>query len=156
MWLNRKVKKAIKKRNKKWKLYCNTRNDTNYIKYKECRNLVVKELKKARKAFELKLAADVKKNPKSFYRYVRSQTKSKDRVGPLKDSAGNIIQDDRRVCELLNGFFASVFTNEDIQSIPEEDEVFIEDSSQILSGMLITSNDVFNKIMVIKGWKSTW
>lgn len=154
MWLNRKVKKAIKKRNKKWKLYCNTRNDTNYIKYKECRNLVVKELKKARKAFELKLAADVKKNPKSFYRYVRSQTKSKDRVGPLKDSAGNIIQDDRRVCELLNGFFASVFTNEDIQSIPEEDEVFIEDSSQILSGMLITSNDVFNKIMVLKDGKA--
>jgi len=74
MWLNRKVKKAIKKRNKKWKLYCNTRNDTNYIKYKECRNLVVKELKKARKAFELKLAADVKKIRSLFTgMYVRRQ-----------------------------------------------------------------------------------
>ena len=43
-----------------------------------------KELRKARNIFERKLVADVKNNPKSFYRYVRTKTKSKERVGPLK------------------------------------------------------------------------
>ena len=95
LWLNRSVKKVIRKRNKKWKLYNATKKDIDYKKYKECRNLVVKELRKARNIFELKLAADVKNNPKSFYRYMRTKTKSKDRVGPLKDSAGNLIEDNK-------------------------------------------------------------
>jgi len=66
LWLNRTVKKAIRKRNKKWKLYNATKKDTDYWKYKQCRKLVVKELRKARIIFEQKLVADVKKNQKSF------------------------------------------------------------------------------------------
>jgi len=87
---------AIRRRNKK----CTTGKDSDYKRYKECRNLIVKELRKARKAFERKLASDVKSNPKSFYRYVRSKTKTKDRVGPLKDSAGNVVNNDKSMCEI--------------------------------------------------------
>jgi len=56
---------VIRKRNKKWKLYNATKKDIDYKKYKESRNLVVKELRKARNIFERKLAADVKNNPKN-------------------------------------------------------------------------------------------
>jgi len=52
LWLNRSVKKVIRKRNKKWKSYNGTKKDIDYKKYKECRNLVVKELRKARNIFE--------------------------------------------------------------------------------------------------------
>jgi len=105
LWLTKKVRSAIKKRNKKWKFYCVSRSDTDYAKYKQCRNAVVRELRKARKNFESKLAADIKNNPKSFFRYVRSKTKSKDRVGPLKDSSGKILDDEKSMCEQLNTFF---------------------------------------------------
>ena len=80
------------------------------IKYKECRNLAINELRKARKNFQRQLATEVKSNPKSYYRYVRSKMKSKFRVGPLKDSAGNVIDDNKSICEILNNYFASVFT----------------------------------------------
>ena len=63
--------------------------------------------------------ADVKNNPKSFYRYVRTKTKSKDRVGPLKDSADNLIEDNNRMCDTLNNFFASVCTQENTDSVLE-------------------------------------
>jgi len=63
---HRRVKKAIRKRNKKWKLYNTTKKDTDYGKYKECRNLVVKELRNERIIFEQKLVKDVKNNPKFF------------------------------------------------------------------------------------------
>ena len=33
----------------------------------------------------------------SLYRYVCSRTKSKDKDGPLKDSAGNVIDDDKGI-----------------------------------------------------------
>jgi len=65
------------------------------------------------------LSQDVKDNPKSFYRYVRSRTKSKDKVGPLKDSFGNVIDDNKGMCDMLNKFFGSVFTTENIADMPE-------------------------------------
>ena len=65
-----------------------------------------------------------KNNPKSFYRYVRTKTKSRDRVGPLKDSAGNLIEDNNRMCDTLNNFFVSVFTQENTDTVPEVDSVF--------------------------------
>ena len=154
LWLTGRVKKAIRKRNKKWKLYKATKKDTDYKKYKECRNSVVTELRKARKTFECKLAADIKNNPKSFYGYVRTVTKSKDRVGPLKDSSGTIIDDDRSMCDTLNNFFASVFTKEDIHNVPEVVNIFNGEDSQFLSTVQITSDDVYNKIIKLKDGKA--
>ena len=39
-------------------------------------------------------------------------------VGPLEDSAGNIISQRFLMAENLNGYFSSVFTREDISSLP--------------------------------------
>jgi len=71
-----------------------------------------------------------------FYRYVQTKTKSKDRVGPLKDSAGNLIEEDNRnrMCDTLNNFFASVFTQENTDTVPEVD--CNGDSSQLLGYVL--------------------
>jgi len=115
---------------------------------------VVKELRKARKKFERKLAVDIQSNPKSFYRYVRSKAKSKERVGPLKDSTGKIIDNDSKMCDVLNDFFASVFTTENIESIPEVTQVFNGDDGQLLNNITVTSNEVFNTIMKLKDGKA--
>jgi len=40
---------------------------------------------------------------------VHSRTKTKDRVGPLKDSAGNVVNDDKSMCEILNNFLLLFF-----------------------------------------------
>ena len=41
--------------------------------------------------YEQKLACNIKNDSKSFYPYVRSKQNIQDKVGPLEDSAGNII-----------------------------------------------------------------
>jgi len=69
---------------------------------------------------------------------MRTKTKSKDRVDPLKDSAGNLIEEDNRMCDTLNNFFASVFTQENTDTVPEVDCVFNGDSSQLLCTVEIT------------------
>ena len=43
------------------------------------------------KETEQKLACNIKNDSKSFYTYVRSKQNVRDKVGPLEDSAGNII-----------------------------------------------------------------
>ena len=58
------------------------------------------------------MAKDIETNPNSFSAYVRSKSKVKDEVGPLKDSNGYFVSENEEVRELLNLYFGSVFTTE--------------------------------------------
>ena len=64
------------------------------------------------------MAAAAKRNPKVFFAHVNSRKPIKNAIGPLKDAQGNMISDDEGMAELLNEYFASVYTEEDLQEIP--------------------------------------
>ena len=64
---------------------------------------------------------------------MRSRTKSKDKVGQLKDLVGNVIDDDKGMCDMLNDFFGSVFTTENVVDMPEVNRLFNADDSQKLN-----------------------
>ena len=87
------------------------------IKYKNIRNLVNREIREAKKYHELELANKIKEDPKSFYAYIRSKASNKVRVGPLW-SEGRVVADDRDMAEILNNYFSSVFTREDLVNVP--------------------------------------
>ncbi|GAB0183010.1 mitochondrial enolase superfamily member 1 [Grus japonensis] len=59
---------------------------------------------------EISLARDVKDNKKSFYRYVSEKRRMRENVGPLQNETGNLVTQDMEKAEVLNDFFASVFT----------------------------------------------
>uniref|UniRef100_A0A452IPG4 Reverse transcriptase domain-containing protein n=1 Tax=Gopherus agassizii TaxID=38772 RepID=A0A452IPG4_9SAUR len=52
----------------------------------------------------------IKGNQKTFYQYIRSKRKTKDRVGPLLNEEGGTVTGDLEMAEMLNDFFVSVFT----------------------------------------------
>ena len=60
------------------------------------------------------MAGNIKNGSKSFYAYVRSKQKVRDQVGPLENNSENIISDGFQMAEVLNEYFSSVFTTEDI------------------------------------------
>ena len=62
-----------------------------YDPYKEVLNAATNEVRNSKRNFEHKLAQNMESDSKSFYAYVRSKQNVRDRVGPLEDSAGNII-----------------------------------------------------------------
>ena len=101
-----------------WKVYRCTRKDEDYANYKEAINLATTEITKSRRTFEIKLAGNIKNYSKSFYAYVRSKQKVRDKVGPLENNKGNIISDGFQMAVFLNEYFSSVFTTEDISSLP--------------------------------------
>ncbi|CAM5103935.1 unnamed protein product [Natator depressus] len=72
-----------------------------------CRN----EIRRAKSHLELQLARDVKSNKKGFFRYVGNKKKAKESVGPLLNEGGNLVTEDVQKANVLNAFFASVFTN---------------------------------------------
>ncbi|CAM4643115.1 unnamed protein product [Caretta caretta] len=72
-----------------------------------CRN----EIRRAKSHLELQLARDVKSNKKGFFRYVGNKKKAKESGGPLMNEGGNLVTEDVEKANVLNAFFASVFTN---------------------------------------------
>ncbi|GAB0203837.1 hypothetical protein GRJ2_002849300 [Grus japonensis] len=59
---------------------------------------------------EISLARNVKDNKKSFYRYVSDKRRTRENVGPLRNEMGDLVTQDMEKAEVLNDFFASVFT----------------------------------------------
>ena len=89
-----------------WRVYKHTGKDTGYDAYKEALNAATNEFRKYKRHFEHKLAQNIKSDSKSFYAYVRSKQNVRDKVGPLKDNAGNIITQRILMAEELNMQFS--------------------------------------------------
>ena len=100
-----------------WRVYSHTRKHEDYANYKEALNLATTEIRKSKRTFEKKLAGNIKTYSNSFYPYVRSKQKVRDKAGPLENNRGHIISDGFQMAEVLNEYFISVFTTEDISSL---------------------------------------
>jgi hypothetical protein len=124
-WITRAVIKCRRAKNKAWIKFKESGNDPiAFTKYKEMQKKSQNIIRLAKRNFEQKLAKNVKNDNKSFFAYVRSKQRTVEKVGPIKDSIGNIITNDRDAACLLNDYFSSVFTMEDIHNIPEPIRIF--------------------------------
>ena len=131
-----------------WKKFSLSGEYVDFLQYKNIRNRAVKAVRAAKRKFERKLAKTAKANPKSFYAYVRSRCKTKDKVGPIKDAKGNVVNEDKLAAEILNAYFASVFTEEDSSSLQElearvKSNLSVHQQSELVE---ITSKKVLDKL----------
>ena len=76
------VMQVIRKKKRLWKRYSTSHDYQSYIAYKQVQNETKSAVRKAKRDLERKLAADVKKNAKAFYRYMNSRCKVRSKVGP--------------------------------------------------------------------------
>ena len=137
-----------------WRVYRRTRKDEDYANYKEALNLASTEIRKSKRTFEKKLAGNIKNDSKSFYDYGRSKQKVRDKVGPLENNRGNIISEGFQIAEVLNEYFRSVFTTEDIGSLPVPFTKFEGNKSEHLGQLFVTPVMIANKIKKMKDNKS--
>ena len=137
-----------------WRVYRHTRKEEDYANYKEALNAATTEIRQSKRSYEQKLACNIKHDSKGFYAYVRSKQNVQDKVGPLEDSAGNIVSQGFLMAEDLNGYFSSVFTKENISSLPVADAKFQEAKSDYLSLLVVTPELLAKKIKAMKDNKS--
>lgn len=104
--------------------------------------------------YEVLLANKIKTDPKSFYSYVRSKQRTKQSVGPLKDENGTLCNDDESMATLLNRYFATVFTKENMTEMPLlELRQSIQDPNRMVESLLdieITQSKVENALGKMK------
>ena len=86
--------------------------------YRNLEKVVTSTVRNAKRNLEKKLAYSREgNNTRTFATYIKSKTKSRIGIGPLKDG-GKIVSEDPAMAEILNKFFTSVFSEEDLQSLP--------------------------------------
>ena len=99
--------------------------------WEEYRNIVRARREATRKAkahLELNLARDVKDYRKGFFKYTSSNRMTRENVGPLLKEVSALVTEDTEKEELLNIYFASVFSAkagpQDCQSMEVREEAF--------------------------------
>ena len=151
-WSTKTVKKCRRAKIRAWNKFIQCgKNSLLHDKYKMKLKTSVKVNRDAKKQFEIKLANNVKNDNKSFFAFlhffnVRSKEKNKVKVGPLKDSTGSIITDNKITADIFNYYFASVFTTEDTNNIPIPDQIFTGHELDSLSKICLNGNIVYKKL----------
>jgi hypothetical protein len=153
LWVTKKVVKLRRAKNKAWKKYKVNPTKELYEKYKKKLKLSNSRNKSAKIEFESKLAENSKFNSKSFFAYVKSKQRTRDRVGPLKKD-GLIVTDNKEAANILNEHFTSVFTQEDVSCMPKPEIVFNGLEEEELSDIEITADMVGKKLDKLKTDKS--
>ena len=145
IWLTRRAQKCIRRKQRAWKRYKSNKTTKNLEHYKLCQREAKREIKTAKRDFEKKLAQNIKEDSKSFYAYVRSKQKVKDTVGPLKQETGETIPSGQQTADVLNEYFASVYTDED-QNVPNPKNFFEGPEKELLVDIDITEECVKRKL----------
>ena len=113
---------AIKLVNHKHNLYRKYKS-VRHPAYAKAAREATREVRRAKRNFERKLAENIDNDCKSFSAYVRSRSRAKEILGPLVDDTGitTILPED--LAEKFNIYFSSVFTMENKTTMPSADEI---------------------------------
>ena len=122
---------------KDYQIYCRLRNKTR------------KATRQSAKQYEKTVAKCSKTNPKLFYKYTNSKLKISSGIPDLEHE-GKQITSNTGKANLLNSYFASIFTKEDLTSVP----VPQTKSDNSLHNILISREALVDKLKKLKATKS--
>ena len=112
--LDDKTIKKIKRKNRLWKQFTKTGNESVHKEYCQVRNQIRRLTRNAQKNKEKMLAEEIKINPKKFWKHVGNKTKSKFGIPNLVCTGvkTGVTTNDKEKADVLAEFFSSVYTRE--------------------------------------------
>ncbi|GAB0182218.1 hypothetical protein GRJ2_000687100 [Grus japonensis] len=107
-WMSKELLEKLKRKKEVYQMW--KKGLATWEEYKNVVRVCRDATRKAKTHLELNLARDVKDNKKGFFKYISSKRKTRENVGLLLNEVGALVMEDTEKTELLNAFFASVFT----------------------------------------------
>ena len=117
---------------------------TTLFNYNSARNRVSNKIKSLKSDKEKTIARNIKSNPKAFYQYISSKMLKKEGIANLIKGNGDLTTNDKEKCDVINDFFSSVFTAEDLNNIP--DFQYNGETPDCLSNCTVTVKE-FEKVL---------
>ena len=146
-WLNREIVRLVRKKKRAWKVYKLYNTSESRDRYKELEREATKKIRNAKRNMEKKLAnSKGGNNSRKFANYIKSKTKTRISVGPLKSKEGTLLTEESEIAGELNTFFASVFTTEDVETVPNK----AMETETVLNSVQITEGKIREKIQNLK------
>lgn len=143
-WMNKTVKRLTNKKKRFWKKYMSDRSNANFDEFKQVQKACKKAVRQAKRKFERNIAENGQK--KTFNAYVKSKTKARTNVGPLKVD-NKLYTDNKDMAKILNDYFVTVFTKENTSHVPQP--VQLPSQSSLLN-IQFDSATIKKKIMKLK------
>ncbi len=143
----REILRLIRKKRRKWRVAKSSISGQDMEEYKRIEKEVAKKIRNAKRKLEKDLVKDTDKNNRKYTKYVKSKTKSKTTVGPLVTQDKKIITDNKEMAEMLNQFFSSVFTKEDLNNVPDAEAEIV---TRAMPPVQVSEQDVAKKIRELR------
>ena len=118
-WLDNKTLRKIKKKHRLFKRFLITKEGIDYLRFIEARRKCKRAIKTAKREYEKKIAKHSKHNPRQFWNFVNDKLKVNSNISPLDKKDGSKATSDEDKANVLNEYFASVFTKENLNNIPD-------------------------------------
>ena len=150
-YINKQAEKKMKKKYYLWKRFKETNLGRDHEEYKKERNSLRDLTRKLQKEFEKDLIKKLNKDPKAFWRYANSKIKTRSKISHLTKEDGSLTQTYEEQAQVLNMFFSSVFTEEDLSQIPILEN---RQENDPMANIHITPEMVLKKLKALKNTKS--
>jgi len=117
--MNSDMRKLIRRKNRLWTRYIETKDTVKYKEYCMCRNKVRGITRTLRKEFEYQVALRAREEPKNFWNYANSKLKTRSKIPDLYVNADKeLTTNDYDKVEVLSDFFASVYVPKSNDELP--------------------------------------
>jgi hypothetical protein len=112
------VKKLTRDKSRLWRYYKKFPLNVNFVEYQRVASRLSLEIRLARIEYERRLAANIDKNPKAFFKYTRNFVKPRSKITCIERPDGSLLENAPDIAEFINDHFVSVFTNEPPGPVP--------------------------------------
>ena len=143
-WWTNEISRNLTTKKRAHDRYVVTRDQNDRDEFCRVRRETKRLIRQSKRNLEEHIANSSKSNPKEFYSYVRNKKMLGSTIGPLATTDGNIVNEDTEMANILNDFFASVFTDEDPGDIKPFPARHNDDT--YLNNIHITERDILQTV----------
>ena len=149
--VNKDTKALIKRKHRLWTRFQETRDVKVHADFKKIRNLVRKETRKTATNYQSNIAHSCKKNPKKFWQFINSKSKTVKSIGNIvvNDLFGDstIFENDLDKANAFNEYFISVCASVPIQAVNNLTQIMPCNS---MDELMFSEDTVLSKLNKLK------
>ena len=113
-WMNSEILRSIAAKRRAWKKWKESGREGDGDAYRAKDKETKKMIRKRKNEWERRVVEKRVINPKLFYSHINRARKTRDSVAPLKNDEGQIIVEPQKQADVLNRYYAQVFTRSDV------------------------------------------